>query len=81
MNAIKKILGLCWLILAPLLIIFLIKSAFQYIDPAGTREINNPVIWVIIILIFLPICIGLFIFGWYAFKGEYNKLPQSSAEI
>jgi hypothetical protein len=37
--------------------------------------------WVIILLIFTPICVGFFIFGTYASKGEYDHLPASSAEI
>ena len=47
----------------------------------GTKDINKPVPWFIIIGIFTPIVIGLFIFGYYAFKGEYDRLPESSEEI
>jgi hypothetical protein len=39
------------------------------------------VIWVIIIAIFTPIAVGLMIFGWYAFRGEYDHLPEKSEEI
>ena len=31
--------------------------------------------------VFIPIAIGLMIFGWYAFKGEYDRLPESSKEL
>jgi len=81
MNAIKKYLGIIWLLLAPLVIYFLINRAVVHIDPAGKKDINNPVIWIIIIAIFTPIAIGLMIFGWYALKGEYDHLPESSAEL
>jgi len=81
MNTIKKYLGLIWLLLAPVVIYFLISGAISNIDPAGTKDINNPVIWIIIIAIFTPIAIGLMIFGWYAWKNEYDKLPDSSKEI
>jgi len=81
MNAIKKYLGVIWLLLAPLVIYFLINRAVVHIDPAGKKDINNPVIWIIIIAIFTPIAIGLMIFGWYALKGEYDHLPESSAEL
>jgi hypothetical protein len=37
--------------------------------------------WVIILLIFIPICVGFFIFGSYASKGEYDHLPAASSEI
>ena len=81
MNALKKILGIVWLVLAPAVIFFLVNGAVTHIDPAGKKDINNPIIWVIIIAIFTPIAIGLMIFGWYAIKGEYNKLPSDSTEL
>ena len=81
MNAVKKYLGLIWLLLAPAVIYFLVDGAITHIDPHGKKDINNPVIWIIIITIFTPIAIGLMIFGWYAFKNEYENLPESSAEL
>jgi len=81
MNSIKKYLGLIWMILGPVVIYFLVSGAIANIDPSGTKDINNPIIWIIIIAIFTPIAIGLMIFGWYAWKGEYGHLPESSAEI
>ena len=81
MNALKKYLGIIWLMLAPVIIYYLVSGAIRNIDPAGTKDINNPVIWVIIIAIFTPIAIGLMIFGWYAWKGEFSHLPESSDEI
>jgi len=81
MNSIKKYLGIIWLLLGPALIYFLVSGAIQNIDPTGKKDINNPVIWIIIIAIFTPIAIGLMIFGWYAFKGGYNQLPENSRVI
>jgi hypothetical protein len=81
MNSIKKILGIVWLLLAPVVIYFLVSGAITHIDPAGKKDINNPVIWIIIILIFTPIAIGLMIFGWYAIKGEYDHLPEKSTDL
>ena len=81
MNVIKKYLGIIWLLLAPAVIYFLVSGAISNIDPAGKKDINNPIIWIIIIAIFTPIAIGLMIFGWYAFKEQYSHLPESSAEI
>ena len=81
MNAVKKYLGIIWLVLGPALIFFLVYGAIQNIDPAGKKDINNPIIWIIIIAIFTPVAIGLIIFGWYALKGEYDHLPESSAEV
>lgn len=81
MNAVKKYLGVLWLVLGPAVIFILVNGAIQNIDPAGKKDINNPTIWIIIITIFTPIAIGLMIFGWYALKGEYEHLPETSAEI
>jgi hypothetical protein len=81
MNGLKKILGLLWLLVGPAVIYFLVYGAVTNIDTAGTKDINNPVIWIIIITIFTPIAIGLMLFGWYAWKGEYEHLPESSQEL
>ena len=81
MNTLKKYLGIVWLLLAPLVIYFLVSGAITHINPSEKKDINNPVIWVIIIAIFTPIAIGLMIFGWYAFKGEYDQLPESSEKL
>ena len=81
MNTVKKYLGFIWFLLAPVVIYFLVSGATTHIDPHGKKDINNPVIWVIIIAIFTPIAIGLMIFGWYALKGEYDHLPENSSEI
>jgi len=80
MNTIKKYLGIVWFLLGPAVIYLLVNGAITHIDPAGKKDINNPVIWIIIITIFTPIAIGLMIFGWYAFKNEYDHLPESSNE-
>jgi uncharacterized Tic20 family protein len=81
MSQLKKILGVVWFLLGPAVIYFLLQGAITHIDPAGKKDINNPVIWVIIITIFTPIAIGLMIFGYYALKGEYGHLPENSEEV
>ncbi|MEY4811330.1 MAG: DUF6814 family protein [Chitinophagia bacterium] len=82
MNTIKKILGLVWMFLAPAIIWFLASQAFQKIAGATTLTRSNVTLqWVIILTIFTPICIGFFIFGFYAFKGEYDQLPVSSKDL
>jgi len=81
MNTLKKYLGIIWLLLGPAVIFFLVYGAILNIDPEGKKDINNPVIWIIIITIFMPIAIGMMIFGWFALKAEYDHLPESSAEV
>ncbi len=81
MNQLKRIMGVLWMLIAPAVIYFLIAGAIQNINSTGTKDINKPIPWVIIITIFTPIAIGLMIFGYYAVKGEYDKLPESSEEL
>ncbi len=81
MNTIKKYLGLVWMLLAPIVIYILVSGAITHIDLNGKKDINNPVIWIIIITIFTPIAIGLMIFGWYAFRNEYEHLPDGPEEL
>ncbi len=77
MNALKRYLGILWMLLGPVIIAILIKSAFENIDPNGHGDINKPVPWIIVISIFAPIAVGLVIFGWYAWKGEYDREIKS----
>jgi hypothetical protein len=81
MKSIKKLMGLVWMIAAPVLTWFLVSGAIQNIDSNGTKDINKPIPWAIIILVFTPIAAGLMIFGYYCFKGEYDRLPASSEEL
>ena len=69
------------MVIAPAVIYFLVMGAVHNISATGTKDINKPVPWVIIIAIFTPIAIGLMIFGFYSFKGEYDKLPENSEEL
>lgn len=79
MNTIKRFAGILWIILGPLAIFYLIKTAADEI--AKKPVIDTKIQWIVFVVIFIPIAIGLMIFGWYALKGEYDKLPESSIEI
>jgi hypothetical protein len=81
MNTLKRYTGWIWMIMGPLTIYGLVDAAIRFIDPAGQKDINNPVVWIIIIGIFTPIAIGLMIFGWYAWKGDYDRIAHSSGEL
>lgn len=73
MNALKRLLGFVWMLLGPAAIIFLLMSAIKNINGDHKGDISNPIPWIIIIIIFTPIAIGLIIFGWYSFKGVYDE--------
>ena len=74
MDQLKRLLGIVWMLLGPVTIFILVWGAVTNINPTGTGDINKPLPWIIVIGIFTPIAIGLTIFGWYAWKGEFNKL-------
>jgi hypothetical protein len=78
MNALKKGLGLFWMILGPASIIFMFIQAMEKVGLAteGVAKTNTALQWGIILFIFIPISAGLVIFGYYAYKGEYDKLPE-----
>ena len=76
MNTLKKLLGYIWMVLSPAIILFLLYEAFVKIGLATEAAKANTILqWVIILLIFLPISIGFFIFGKYAAQNEYEQLP------
>jgi len=83
MKTLKKFLGLIWMVLGPVAMVFLFIQAMDKIGLTHTdiERTNTILQWGIILFIFLPISIGLMIFGYYAFKGEYGHLPESSEEI
>ncbi|MFA9205124.1 MAG: DUF6814 family protein [Burkholderiaceae bacterium] len=82
MNTIKKLLGYLWMLIAPSIILFLLYEAYDKISKAPAALESNVILqWIIILLVFTPICVGFFIFGAYASKGEYDQLPAVSTEI
>jgi hypothetical protein len=65
--------------MGPAAIFYLIKTASEEITKKPL--LDTKIQWIVFVIIFLPIAIGLMIFGWYAFKGEYDRLPKSSKEL
>ena len=79
MNQIKRIAGILWMIVGPIAVYYLVRTALHEIQ-------KNPVIdtkiqWGVFVIIFIPIAMGFVIFGWYAFRGEFDHLPRSSDEL
>ena len=72
MDKLKRYLGIVWMITGPVALYLLISSAVENIDVQGKADINNPIPWIIIIVVFTPVAVGLSIFGYYAWKGEYD---------
>jgi hypothetical protein len=79
MNTLKKWLGIVWMLLGPLAIYFLIKTAISEITRSPV--IDTKIQWGVFVVIFIPIALGISIFGYYAWKGEYDHLPENSAAL
>jgi len=79
MNQIKRLAGIIWIILGPVAVFYLIKTAFA--ETARKPLIDTKIQWGVFVVVFIPIAIGMVIFGWYACKGEYDHLPERSEEL
>lgn len=79
MNQLKRIAGILWIVMGPVAVYYLIKTAASEINKKPL--IDTKIQWGIFIVVFIPIAIGIMIFGWYAIKGEYSHLPESSEEL
>lgn len=71
MTTLKRIAGIVWMLLGPLAVFFLIRSASSEIiaKPSADTWIQ----WGVFVLVFLPIAFALSLFGYYAVKGEYDQ--------
>jgi hypothetical protein len=79
MNQLKRIAGLIWILLGPAAVFYLIKTAASEISKKPL--LDTKIQWAVFVVVFIPIAIGMVIFGWYAFKGEYDHLPENSDEL
>ena len=79
MNSIKRFAGIIWILLGPLAIYYLVTTAMTEIQKKPV--IDTRIQWIVFVVVFIPIAIGLMIFGWFALKGEYDHLPERSEEI
>jgi predicted Na+-dependent transporter len=79
MDQIKRYAGILWMLLGPVAMYYLIKTAASEI--ASKPLIDTKIQWGVFVVVFLPIAAGMIIFGYYAWKGEYDHLPESSQEL
>ncbi len=71
MNQIKKIMGIVWILLAIVAGYYLIVS--QAIPKFESPKPEDKIPAIIYAFILMPIIVGgLFVFGMYALKGEYD---------
>jgi purine-cytosine permease-like protein len=79
MNQLKRYAGIIWILLGPLAVYYLVKTAAAEIEKKPV--IDTKIQWIVFIVVFIPIAIGIIIFGYYALQGDYDHLPESSGEI
>ena len=79
MNKLKRYAGIIWIILGPLAIHYFMATAESEI--AKKPVIDTQIQWGVFLTIFYPIVIGFILFGLYALEGNYDHIPESSAEI
>ena len=79
MSQLKRLLGVRWIALGPLAIWYLVQTAIAEIQ--AKPMIDTKIQWGVFVVVFIPIAIGLVIFGWYALQGEYDHLPSNSDEL
>lgn len=79
MNALKRYAGIIWIILGPIAIHYLLQTASSEI--AKKPGIDTQIQWGVFITVFYPIAIGFILFGLYALEGNYDHVPEASAEL
>lgn len=79
MNTVKRWAGLIWMLAGPLVLALLLRTALTEIRRHPV--LDTRIQWGVFIIVFIPIGIGLVIFGWYAWKGYYDHLPETSSEL
>lgn len=79
MDQLKRAFGPLWMLLAFVALIAVILMAQAEITRKPTADVW--IQWCVFVGITLPIAIGLFLFGLYAFKGGYDRLPKRSEDL
>lgn len=75
MNILKRIVGVLCMLLAPVAAYVLTNEGLKKIAAAEPAERTNAITqWSILIIIFLPVMAGLFVFGRYAFNREFEDV-------
>jgi hypothetical protein len=77
MDNLRKFAGIIWILLGPASVYYLVKTAAAEI--AKKPVIDTKIQWGVFVVVFIPIAVGMVIFGYYALKGEYKQPDGNSA--
>lgn len=75
MNALKKYVGIFWIILALFAIWFLFNRAIDELSAEVVKP-DKKIFWYSILPVYVPLMLGLALFGWYALQGEYDRIEE-----
>ncbi|MEO0007565.1 MAG: hypothetical protein RJA20_1761 [Bacteroidota bacterium] len=81
MNSLKRLSGIIWIVLGVATVFMMSSQAVKEISAASAANkavLDTRMFWYIIIPIFAPVMAGLCLFGWYAWKGEYDEIARDS---
>ena len=79
MNTLKRFSGFLWIALGALAIFLMARQAGAEIAAAAESNkavLDTKMFWYVVLPVFTPIMLGLCLFGWYAWKGEYDRLEK-----
>ncbi len=79
MDQLKRTFGLLWILLAFAALIAV--GIMAYVEIINKPATDVWIQWSIFVGITIPVAIGLFLFGLFAFKGEYDRLPTRSSDL
>lgn len=75
MNAIKKLTGVISIVACFWAIWFLWSRAGAELS-AATVTPDKKIFWYTILPVYTPLMLGLGLFGWWALKGEYDRMVE-----
>ncbi len=79
MNQIKRFAGIIWILLGPLAVYYLVKTASDEINKKPV--IDTWIQWGVFVVVAIPIAAGMVIFGYYAIQGAYDNKQADSDEL
>ncbi|MBL7826657.1 MAG: hypothetical protein JNJ57_08510 [Saprospiraceae bacterium] len=84
MQSLKRLSGFIWIALGLGAVYLMVRQMSTEVSAAEVAKkavLDTKMFWYIIIPIFTPIMAGLCLFGWYAWKGEYDVIARDSEHL
>lgn len=75
MNTIKRLAGIVWIVISLAAIWFLFTRAGAELSGDKVTP-DKKIFWYTILPVYTPLMLGMALFGWYALKGEYDRVAE-----